>query len=148
MMQTFFQRRWTMIRYILAVSLLTLSAPGCTNAGAQEATGMSNPSNLVVNPADVDGTMQNPVASLLAGTTWNVENRTSDGTYSGTGRTGKISFSKSDHTIQVLQGAFAVVGMVHADGRDSNDGFCNPASDITFELISDRILYLTSPTQG
>lgn len=152
-----------MTRYaLIALGLMQVASLGCSKAGADEPITVSashvrletSGNNLGADGGTVDlqtaidDTIRVSLSTLLPGTTWTVENKTSDDTYSGTGKTGKVAFSATGTTLQVVSGALAVAGQVHDDGRDTHDAYCNPLSDLTYEIVSDKVLYVTSATQG
>lgn len=75
------------------------------------------------------------LATLLPGTTWTVENVTSDDTYNGF--TGQVSFT-ADAMI-VDEGRIAAFGLTHPD----TDSICDDdnLSDVVYTLYSTNLLY-------
>lgn len=118
--------------------------------------------NLTIDAADVTITSNNPqgagptsflestdlqtaldnelaidLNTVLPGTTWTVENVTSDETYDGF--TGQVSFTAD--TMAVDEGRVAAFGLTHPDSGSScsNDNL----SDVSYNLYSTNLLYAT-----
>jgi hypothetical protein len=88
----------------------------------------------------LDSEMRVDLAKLLPGTTWTITNKDSDDLYRDT--TGRVSFTAT--TMKLEAGRFAVFGQVHTN----ENTYCNPHSDIAYELISDSVIFGSSETQA
>jgi hypothetical protein len=88
----------------------------------------------------LDSEMRVDLARLLPGTTWTITNKDSDELYKNT--TGRVSFTST--VMKLEAGRFAVFGQVHT----SENTFCNPHSDMEYELLSDSVIFASSASQG
>ncbi len=88
----------------------------------------------------LDNELAIDLSTLLPGTTWTVENVTSDETYNGT--TGQVSFTADSMTVD--EGRVAAFGLTHPDSGATCDN--DNLTDVTYDLYSTNLLYATWST--
>lgn len=81
------------------------------------------------------------LSKVLTGNTWQITNKTSDTTYTGT--TGIVKFN-ADGTMTLVSGYFAAIGKVNGNENPANGIPCSIPQTINYELISDGVMYVTA----
>ena len=130
------------MRTLVLIVLLAAcqQAPGVHASDVVLATNQNNLKSGTLQEA-LDNEIRVDLSKLLPGTRWNITNRSDDDVYKNT--TGVLRIEANAPTMVLESGRFAVVGQVHK----SEGTFCNPQSDMTYEVLSDSVIYVTSATQ-
>ncbi|HLL54126.1 MAG TPA: hypothetical protein VK447_11290 [Myxococcaceae bacterium] len=137
-------KKLSLLTLVAAVGLACQQPVGPNQVRAEDVVLSNGGNNLQSSNLQqaLDSEMRVNLAELLPGTTWNVTNKSSDETYRNT--TGRISFTSTGSVMRLEAGRFAVAGQVHT----SEGAFCNPHTDMSYEVLADSVLFVSSESQG